>query len=245
MRVLGVDSASSCASAAIIEEGRLLSETMHRPAAFSVGTAAGSRNDHSENLLPLIDQALHASALTLRDIDGYAVAIGPGSFTGLRVGLSTIMGLAYGSATPVVGISTLQAIAARALDLSGVLCPVLDARRNELYAALFRSDGRTLKRLCEDALFTCDSLAELLRNVDPTDPIWVADNGAAAYGNRLLELLGSRAHIIDGKCRSTIAASVARLGEADLARGESPLRPELVPCYLAPARVELPSEKSG
>jgi tRNA threonylcarbamoyladenosine biosynthesis protein TsaB len=240
MRVLGVDSASSYPSAAVIEEGQLLSETIHRPSSCSGSAAVGSRNDHSENLLPLIDQALRASALTLHDIDGYAVAIGPGSFTGLRVGLSTIMGLAYGSSIPVAGISTLHAIAARAVELSGIVCPILDARKNELYAALFRSNGRTVERLRDDALLSCESLVELIRESDPADPVWVADSSAAVY--RLIELLGSHARIVEGDCRPTIAASVARLGEADLARGNKPSPTILVPRYVSPPRVELPSE---
>jgi tRNA threonylcarbamoyladenosine biosynthesis protein TsaB len=242
MRILGVDSASSYASAAVIEEGQVLSETMHRPNVCSDGAAPGSRNDHAENLLPLIEQALRASALTLQDIDGYAVTIGPGSFTGLRVGLSTIMGLAYGSTTPVAGISTLHAIAARAVDLSGVLCPVLDARKNELYAALFHSNGQTVERLCDDALFSCACLLELIRKSDPRVPVWVAGDGAAAYG--LVEMLGSRAQIVNNDCRPTIAALVARLGEASLARGEIPPRLLLAPRYLSSPRVELSSEKS-
>jgi tRNA threonylcarbamoyl adenosine modification protein YeaZ len=88
------------------------------------------------------------------EIAGIAVSIGPGSFTGVRIGLSTVKGLAYGADMPAVGISTLHAIAARVSGFDGIVCPILDARKRDVYAAIFRKQGNQLERLAADSEFS-------------------------------------------------------------------------------------------
>ena len=243
MRLLGVDTSSSHASVAIVENGRLISEKMHRPDASITTSAAHSRNNHAAILLPLIDSALGGAALTLSDISGFAVAIGPGSFTGLRIGLSTVQGLAYGSGISVIGVSTLHAIAARINDFNGIICAILDARKKEVYAALFSRSACSLKRLTDDAVVTCETLGELLRQFNPAQAILLTGDGTMTYGERLVVALGSQVRVCQNETAPTVAAAVALLGEAHVARGATLPQASLSPHYVRPAEAELGSRK--
>ena len=126
MLVLALDSATNVASCAVVKEDNILVE-------FTLNTS----KTHSERLMPLLSQALDYADLTLEEIDGFSVSIGPGSFTGLRIGLATIKALAFFTQKPLVGISTLDGLAANLSHTSGLICPILKARRNELYSALY------------------------------------------------------------------------------------------------------------
>ena len=119
---------------------------------------------HSEIMLPEIDRLFKQINLSLSDIDIFAISSGPGSFTGVRIGVSLIKGLSFMSGKPVVGVSSLEALAENGKNIGGhfIECPVMDARRNQLYNALFEYDGQSRKRLCEDRLITSDALAEEL-----------------------------------------------------------------------------------
>lgn len=245
MRLLGVDTSSSNASVAIVENGRLISEKMHRQDAAIKTSATLSRNNHAATLLPLIDSMLGEASLTLSDIFGFAVAIGPGSFTGLRIGLSTVKGLAYGSAVPVTGVSTLHAIAARISDFDGVICAILDARRKAAYAALFRRSAGVLERLTDDGVMSCEKLSALLRQGNRAQPILLTGDGTSAYGECLVSSLESDVRICRDDTMLTVAAAVARLGEADLANCAAPAPASLAPHYGRPAGAELGSGKSA
>lgn len=244
MRVLGVDTSSAHASVAVAENGRLIGEKFHRPAASITTRAPHSRNNHAEVLLPLIESALAEAALTLSDISGFAVAIGPGSFTGLRIGLSTVQGLAYGSGVPVTGVSTLHAVAGRISDFNGVVCAILDARKKEMYAAMFGRSAGALERLTDDTVMSCDKLGELLRRVNSQQPVLLTGDGTATYGERLLASLGSRVRICPGATSPTVAAAVALLGESHFTRGAPLSQASLAPHYVRPAEPELSSPKS-
>lgn len=243
MRLLGVDTSSSHASVAIVENGRLISEKLHRPDASITSSAAHSRNNHAAILLPLIDSALGGAALTLSEISGFAVAIGPGSFTGLRIGLSTVQGLAYGSGISVIGVSTLHAIAARISDFNGIICAILDARKKEVYRALFRRSACSLKRLTDDAVVSCERLGELLRQFNPAQPILLTGDGTITYGERLVVSLGSQVCVCQNETSPTVAAAVAFLGEAHFACGAALPQTSLSPHYVRPAEAELSSRK--
>ncbi|HEY7556465.1 MAG TPA: tRNA (adenosine(37)-N6)-threonylcarbamoyltransferase complex dimerization subunit type 1 TsaB [Candidatus Binatia bacterium] len=245
MRILGVDTSSAHASVAIVENGRLISEKFHRVQAAKTARAAHPRNNnHAATLLPLIDSALKVAALNVNDISAFAVAIGPGSFTGLRIGLSTVKGLAYGSGAPLVGVSTLQAIAARISDFTGVICAILDARKKEVYAAIFRRRPRSLERLTDDGVMSCERLGELLRQFNPPHAILLTGDGTTAYGERLVLSLGNEVRVCQNETTPTVAAAVARLGEADLAFGALP-RGLIAPHYLRPAEAQLGLPKSA
>ena len=147
MKILSVDSSATVASVALSEGGRLLAEY-----------TLNNKNTHSETLLPMIESLLSFFSMEISDVDLFAVSTGPGSFTGVRIGTATVKGLAFASDKPCVGVSTLEAIAYNLRFHKGIVCPVMNARRSQVYTAIFRSDGEKLERLTEDLAI---SIAEL------------------------------------------------------------------------------------
>ena len=136
MRVLGIDSATLVAGMAVVDGERVIVEGFLQ-----------TRKTHSERLLPLIDFWLREAELSLSDLDGIAVTLGPGSFTGLRIGLATAKGLALGAGKPLLGIPTLDALALNLTGVPGFICPILDARKSEVYTAVYVSPepGRLIR----------------------------------------------------------------------------------------------------
>lgn len=235
MRVVGIDTSSATASAALIEDGRLIAEHCYPG---STAGLAGLKSNHAEILLPLIESVITEARTTLADLSGIAIAIGPGSFTGLRIGLSTVKGLAYGWHIPVVGISTLFAQAARAGDFDGVICALLDARKNEVYAALFRKRRQELARLTEDLLVPAGIVIDQVRGVAGDMPCLFIGDGARRYEKLLLDALGGKARLCAEDSVSSCAAAVARLGMERMCRCETDDLGELVPVYLRPSEAE-------
>lgn len=127
MRILGVDTSTWTASTAIVDREQIVAEDFY-PRERNAGRS-GPKANHSEIILPLVDSVLKRAGIGLLDVAGIAISVGPGSFTGIRIGLSTVKGLVYGTDIPACGISTLQAIAARVSDFDGVVCSLLDARK--------------------------------------------------------------------------------------------------------------------
>jgi len=167
------------------------------------------------------------------------VAIGPGSFTGLRIGLSTVKGLAYGSETPVVGVPTLLAVAARVNDRDGFICPFLDARKKEVYAALFCREGGTLERVSDDIVATPERFIESVRGMTNGEPCLFIGDAARTYGDVVKERLGEKNRFTLGENYPSIASAVAFLAEGKILRRErDPVGP-LVPLYLRPSEAEL------
>ena len=136
MKILGIDTSGSACSAAVMENGRLVCEEY-----LDHGLT------HSVQLMPLIDACLARAGMQIVEMDGFAVSVGPGSFTGLRIGISTVKGLAFKNNTPCVGVSTLKALAySQKSDLgSYIICPIMDARRDEYYNALLKNDLTYIK----------------------------------------------------------------------------------------------------
>ena len=128
MKILAVDTATRGCSVAIVDQSSLLAEV-----------TIVSAQTHSKHLMEMIHTALQGANLRVSDIDGWAVSAGPGSFTGLRIGMSTIKGLAMASGKPVVGVSSLQALAWQTLPCSNLMCAMLDARKGQVYCARYRS----------------------------------------------------------------------------------------------------------
>lgn len=217
MRVLGLDTATAIASVGLASDSALIIER-HRP----VGSS------HARCILALVDELLRAAELRLADLDRLAVSLGPGSFTGLRIGLATIKGLALGCGLPVVGVPTLWAYAAALGPRPGTVWPVLDARKGEVYAAAYRWIGDDLEELAPPAAMAPASLAALL-----TPPCTLVGDGVEAYG----EVWPSDDRI-DRLALASCApngAVVARLG---MAMSPLALR-DLEPRYCRPSEAEV------
>jgi tRNA threonylcarbamoyladenosine biosynthesis protein TsaB len=151
VRILGLDTATWEASIGLRIEGELVAEISR--------CADGS---HAVSLLSLIEEVLQRGGCSVRDLDAVAVSGGPGSFTGLRIGLSVAKGLAYAIGARLIAIPTLEALARTVPHFDGKVCPVLDARKGELYAACFQSSNGALRRLTEDLLLTPEELLNIL-----------------------------------------------------------------------------------
>ena len=165
MLILAFESSARPASAALVRDGKLLAQSLQVSALT-----------HSRTLLPMAEDLLKNTGLTLADVDAIAVAQGPGSFTGIRIGVSTVKGLCWGAEKPCVGVSTLEAMAWHGLAAGGLICPVMDARRAQVYNALFRiKDGRPV-RLCPDRAVSLGELAEELRGMN--ESVFLVGDGA-------------------------------------------------------------------
>ena len=152
MKILSLDSTAIVSTVAICDDERLLAQ-------FTLNNG----NTHSETLLPMIEASLKVLKLTVDDIDLFACSAGPGSFTGVRIGAATIKGLAFDRNKPCVAVSSLDALAHNLLYADGIVCPVMNARRSQLYNALFLCKDGKLTRLCEDRLISVFDLEEELK----------------------------------------------------------------------------------
>jgi len=216
MRVLAVETSTLSGGAALLDGERIVGE-------YTLDV----RITHSERLMAAIDQLLSDAGWTVRELEGLAVSVGPGSFTGLRVGLSTVKGLALALAIPVAAVPTLDAMAAMLPYASLPVCPVLDARKREVYASLYRWDGHGMRREWDYLAVAPDDLA---RRLD--EPVIVFGDGADAIRSALLRR-------IQPPRRGPVPAVVGALGHARLAIGDTVAMADLAPIYLRPSEAEL------
>lgn len=151
MKILSLDSSALAASVALCENEKVLAE-------YTINNG----NTHSETLLPMVESMLRFFNLTAKDIDLFAVSAGPGSFTGVRIGAATLKGLAFGSEKPCAEVSTLEALAYNLRIRKGLICPVMNARRSQVYTALFRSNGESLERITPDSAMSISELDQML-----------------------------------------------------------------------------------
>ena len=189
---------------------------------------------HAENLLPTIDKALKESNITLDDIDYYATSIGPGSFTGIRIGISTIKGLCLGKEKPVVAVPTLLGLAYNVKDFKGYIVSCIDARNDNVYARIYESDGKKIKDFSEYIVDTIDTLISQIQKLDK--PNIVVGDGA----NLIAEKLGindSTSYAAEEnnlEYASSIAASAFNM----IQKGETTDGLHLSPLYLKKSQAE-------
>jgi len=164
MLTLAFESSAKAASVALVKDGELISQ-------YSQCTAL----THSRTLLPMAEDMLKNAELSVKDVDVVAVAHGPGSFTGIRIGVSTVKGLAWAADKPCVGVSTLEAMAWHGLSAGGYICPVMDARRSQVYNAIFRIENGRPVRVTEDRPIALSELAEEVRALDA--PVFLVGDG--------------------------------------------------------------------
>ena len=174
MKILAIDSSYKVASAALF---------INNSKAYELYTDGGQK--HSETLLPLIEKLFDKSNLNSANIDIFACTTGPGSFTGTRIAVSVVKGLALPHNARCIGISTLESLAHNALDFDGCICPVLNARRDTYYNAFFTSNSEKLNQICDDRQIHVEDLIEELSKLNK--PVILLGDGANACYNRILE----------------------------------------------------------
>jgi len=231
MKVLGIDTSTTCGSIGLVHDESVISEYLLN---LSV--------THSERLLDAIDLVLGKARCALADLDGFAISLGPGSFTGLRIGVSTVKGLAYAVQKPVVGVSTLDVLASQVSPTPYLICPVIDARKGEVYSAFYRyADSNRLKRLSEYQAIKPEVLFGTLK--EPT--IFLGD-GVKTYGGDLRNSLKPFAVFSPAALHVPHGSAVARLGIEPLLRGEFLDLAGFTPLYVRPSDAEIKwREKQG
>lgn len=223
MLILGIDTTTRIASIGLVRDGVPLAEESRVAA-----------SNHTDTLLPLITDLLMQTGVALTDIEGIGVSLGPGSFTGLRIALSTVQGLAYALGSKVVGVSTLEALACTVTGWDGTICPILDARKGEVYAAFFRRDRRGLvERLTPDQVCIPESL---LQNC-PTPCVFIGD-GVETYGKLIREMCGPAVSLLPFATHHARGSVVAYMAWERLRLGEYDDLNTLVPRYVRKPEAE-------
>ena len=232
MRILGIETATASQSVALLDDQQVLAE-----AAWS---GAGSRGG---KLLPMIDSVLRKAGVAPSAIEAIAVSVGPGSFTGLRVGLATAKGMILGTQALLIGVSTLEALAAGYGLHKAMVGALLDAGRGEVYAGLYQYTGAELRQLCPEAVLSPEAIA-LQALALMAGEIHLIGDGVVRYRERLEVAFQGLARVTDEGCKAVpTAAWVARLAFAQLQKAEIGTSREVVPVYLRRAEAETNWEK--
>ena len=229
--ILAFDTSTSCCSVGLTQGG------------FDRGSVVATLSlcsgvTHSRRLLSAIDWLLKESSLSLDDISAVAVGLGPGSFTGLRIGMATAKGLAYGIGKPLIGVSSLDAVAA-SVRSERLVCAVLDARKKEVYTCFYRCDPKGIARRCGDALvMSPELLAGQIK-----EPVTMAGDGVTVYNQLLTELLGDLLECVPAGRSHPAAEIIGFLAAEDYRQGNFLNLAEAAPSYVRVSDAELSLEK--
>ena len=222
MKILALDSTAVVGTVALCEDARMVAH-------YTLNTG----NTHSQTLLPMIESALSSAEWEIDDLDLIAVSNGPGSFTGVRIGVATVKGLAFGKDIPCAGVSTLEALAYNLRYFNGILCPVMNARRAQVYNALFSCENGVLTRLCPDrAVAIADLDAELAAM---QQPVYLVGDG---YDITARGFAQTQITPVPEELRVQSGYSVAMCGLAAYERGEATDDTSLAVVYLRPSQAE-------
>ncbi|MDE0186863.1 MAG: tRNA (adenosine(37)-N6)-threonylcarbamoyltransferase complex dimerization subunit type 1 TsaB [Candidatus Poribacteria bacterium] len=215
MKILGVDTSTPIGSVGLIDGENFVGE-------HSLNIV----QTHSSRLIPTIDQILKWANLTVHELDACAVGIGPGSFTGVRIGVGAAKALCYAIRKPIVGVSTLAAVADNLRYTNTLICPVLDARRNEIYGAVFHG-GERLERKSDDL---CVPIEAFLDRVSDT-AVFVGD-GLKRYSGAILKRFGENAILASAAFNVPRGSNIARLGYERILNGRTDDYFSLTPNYV-------------
>ncbi len=218
MRILALESTAVAGSAALLDDGKLLGEFF-----------CNTKLTHSQTLMPMVENLFACTQTKLEDVDLFAVTAGPGSFTGVRIGVASVKGMAMALGKPCAGVSTLEAMAQNLTFLDGVVCALMDARCGQVYNALFRVHGGELTRLTEDRALSAEQAAA---DCEPLGgPLYLAGDGAAlCAGKEAFARLSPV--LLPEPLRYQRASGAAKAALAAFARGEAVTADRLAPIYL-------------
>ncbi len=222
IKILALDSTADVSTVAVCKGEDLLSE-------ITINTG----NTHSQTLLPAVEQAIKMAELSANDIDVFACSTGPGSFTGVRIGVATIKGIAYGKNKPCVSVSTLEALAYNLIGNNGLICPVMNARRSQVYNALFKCNGSVITRLCADRAISISELDCELSDID--ERIYLCGDG---YGITEKGFNKTKISFVSQRYRYQSAYSVAQIALKKYENSEFLTDMGLAPIYLRPSQAE-------
>lgn len=222
MKILGFDSSSNNLSIAILDNGKIAEENIY------------SEKRLSSLIVPSIAKILKRRKLSLSSLDAFAVGLGPGSFTGLRVGLSTIKGLALACAKPVIGIPTLDILAANISIKNLQICPIIDAKRNNVYSCFYKNNKGFLKKINSYTLIDINNLLKRIRE----DTVFLGD-GLNVFKRLIKDKLGSRAIFAEEKYWFPNAKSLVILAQKRFKLRKFGNPDKLIPLYLYPKECQI------
>ena len=232
MKILAIDTSGSNCSVAVLEED-IASSVRHGKVIANFNINIGKT--HSETLLPLVDELSKFSNIRLDDIDVFACCIGPGSFTGIRIGIATIKGFALSLNKPVISVSTLEGLAYNIPTFDGLICSLLDARNNNVYAASYRLNN-TPKMVGDYLTDTIDDLIKELQKHN--EKVLFVGDGAISYQEKLINELKENALFTPYHLNEQSAVSIAKAAFDKYLKNEVENVDELHPLYLRKSQAE-------
>ncbi len=224
MLIFGIDTCCMAATAALVSDTVMTAQTV-----------INNKKTHSQTMMPQIAEMFRAAEKTPSDADAFAAAVGPGSFTGVRIGVATAKAMAQAANKPCIAVSTLEALAFPAIGFDGIAAPILDARRGQVYNALFDCRGER-KRLCADRALTLDALLDELCGLG--EKVIFMGDGVLVYREKICTRLGDAAYFAPRVTMLNLAGSVAEIGLEKFSRGEVVSYDKLVPQYVRLSQAE-------
>ena len=225
MKILGLDSSGIVASVAIVEDDVLIAE-------YTVNY----KKTHSQTLLPMLDEIAKMTELDLNSIDAIAVAAGPGSFTGLRIGSATAKGLGLALKKPLIAIPTVEGLAYNLYDISGLICPIMDARRKQVYTGIYRFTDHQLKVVEDQMAVPMETVIEKLNQYG--EAVTFLGDGVPVFHELIAEKMTVSYSFAPAHVNKQRAAAVAALGEIYYRQGKTETAMEHVPDYLRVSQAE-------
>lgn len=229
MKILALDTSGMNCSACIIDEEKVISD-------FNINTGA----THSVILMPMIDSMLKYSSISLDDIDIFACSIGPGSFTGLRIGIATIKAFALANNKPVVGVPSLVGLAYNISNFDGIICSILDAKNDNVYAALFKYQDDKPVMIENYITDTIDDLTENLKNKN--EKVMFVGDGSISFKEKLKDALNENAYFAPLHLNNQLSTSIAKAALEKATHGETESCDTLMPMYLKKSQAEREAE---
>ena len=228
MIVLSIDSSSKVATVALLNDDTLLGEYV-----------INDKREHSVLLMPMIENLLKDCELTINDIDGFVVSKGPGSFTGLRIGMATIKGLSFGANKPYISLSSLDGLAYSLSYFNGIICPIMDALRENVYTALYKNEDGEFKNIMEPTPMELPDLLEMLK--EKNEEVIFTGDGLLKHKEYIKENFPN-AKFASNHVSLTRASSIGELGLNLLKQGIKD-DPNSAPVYLKKPQAERELEK--
>ncbi len=225
MRILAVDTSTNVASAAILEDQVIIGEYN-----------CNRGKTHSQRLMPMVQHLMETTGLSVNDIDAFSASIGPGSFTGLRIGVTTIKAMAFAAEKPVISVHTLDALAYNLPFTENLICPMIDARNNQVFTAIYRFIGDKLERLTDYMGIPVTELADILRKMEG-DTVFLGD-ACNMHRDYFVSELGNRVKIAPPGTALAKASSVAILAGKAYSEGKLESCYDMVPFYLRKSQAE-------
>jgi len=230
MKVLALETSTNVASVAISDVDKILAEI-----------TINHRRNHSQTLMTIIEQLMLDLDMQLKEIDYFAISNGPGSFTGIRIGVATIKAFAQALRKPVISVSSLDGLAYNHMSFTGLVCPLIDARNNQVYTSLYFADSRSIKQIHAYSALNISSILDVINEYNE-DIIFCGD-GAVLHGKMLLDFLGSRAKLSDSVLMYPRASTIAKIAMGKISKNYTFHYNEINPFYLRKSQAEQVRER--